>query len=260
MNQLKHLRSCQKKMEKLFYEIFSDLPRQGPGSAISTLKAAKLISRIFDHPKILDIGCGTGTQTIELIKYFAGTVYAIDNNQPYLDVLSAEASRLGFEDNLVCLNADMLQPGFVTGKFDLIWAEGSIYIVGFEKGLDAFKILLKPKGYIAVTELSWIKSNPPEELSKFWEQEYPAINNIQSNLKIIESLGYKLIDHFILPDSAWMDDYYIPLEERLVFLREKYRMDEKAQEMFDYVQKEIDVFHKYSEYYGYVFYVMQNSA
>ena len=79
-------------MEKLFYEIFSDLPRQGPGSAISTLKAAKLISRISDHPKILDIGCGTGTQTLELIKHFGGITYAVDNYQPFLDELSAEAT------------------------------------------------------------------------------------------------------------------------------------------------------------------------
>ncbi len=47
-------------------------------------------------------------------------------------------------------------------------------------------------------------------------------------------------------------------EKRLVFLREKYKLDEKAQELLNHIQKEIDVFRKYSEYYGYVFYIMQN--
>lgn len=247
-------------MNELFYEIFSDLPRQGPGNSTSTLKAAGLIKNFTSNSKILDIGCGSGIQTIELIKHFGGIVCAIDNHQPYLDVLSAEALKLGFEEDMICLNADMLQPGFINEKFDLIWAEGSIYIAGFENGLASFKNLLKPNGYIAVTEVSWLKFNPPDDLREFWEQEYPAINDIQSNLKIIESLGYNLIDHFILPDSAWWDDYYTPLEQRLEMLRNKYQTDENAQEMIEYVQREIDVFRKYSEYYGYVFYVMQNSA
>ncbi len=74
-------------MNELFYEIFSNLPRQGPGDQKSTLKAATSIDGINDGAEILDVGCGTGTQTIELLKYFGGKVTAVDNHQPFLDVL-----------------------------------------------------------------------------------------------------------------------------------------------------------------------------
>jgi ubiquinone/menaquinone biosynthesis C-methylase UbiE len=245
-------------MDELFYEIFSDLPRQGPGDKKSTIKACDIIDGLNSNPMILDVGCGTGMQTIELVKYFGGTVTAVDNHQPFLDKLKQEAQRKGFEDNINCVNADMLNPSFVNEQFDLIWAEGSIFIIGFEQGLKTFKKLLKPSGYIAVTEVSWLKKSPPKVLQEYWDQEYPDIKTIEKDLKIIESSGYKLIHHFTLPDSAWMDDYYIPLEKRLEKFRLTYHEDENALELIDMVQLEIDMFRKYSSFYGYVFYIMQN--
>lgn len=245
-------------MDELFYEIFNDLPRQGPGNKNSTLKAAACIEGITPDPAILDVGCGTGKQTLELVQYFGGNVIAVDNHQPFLDVLVEEAKQLGFEEPLTCLHADMLNPSFVNGPFDLIWAEGSIFVIGFDKGLKTFKKLLKPSGYIAITEVSWFKGLPPKELKDFWNSEYPDIKTIGKNLERINSAGYTLIDHFKLPDDSWMNDYYIPLEKKLAAFRQKYQKDKNAIELIEHIQLEIDIFRKYSAYYGYVFYIMQN--
>jgi SAM-dependent methyltransferase len=245
-------------MNELFYEVFSNIPRQGPGDAESTQRAASRIPELPKDFKILDIGCGTGKQTLELVKYFGGPIYAIDNHQPYLDELSAEARKKGFEDEIFCTRASMLDQGFVKGKYDLIWAEGSIFIIGFEEGLKFFKSLLKPNAYMAITEANWIKPNPPTEIVDFWEREYPAITNIENNLKTIESLNYKLIDHFILPQKAWWENFYVPLEKRLKKLYKKYHEDEDSLELLDMIQLEVDMYRKYGDYYGYVFYIMQN--
>ena len=40
-------------------------------------------------------------------------------------------------------------------------------------------------------------------------------------------------------------------------LREKYRANIEAMSVLEMEQKEIDLFRKYSNYYGYVFYVMR---
>lgn len=247
-------------MDDLFYEIFNDLPRQGPGDIRSTLKAAANLKGINRDAEILDVGCGTGKQTIELLKYFDGSITAVDNHQPFLDVLVKEAKQNGFEERLICLNADMLNPSFVDGQFDLIWAEGSIFIIGFEQGLKTLKKMLKASGYMAITEVSWFQGSPPKELEDFWNSVYPDIKTIDQNLERINRAGYKLIDHFKLPDTAWMDDYYIPLEKRLKNFRQKYQTDKNAFELIESIQLEIDIFRKYSDYYGYVFYIMQNRS
>jgi hypothetical protein len=40
--------------------------------------------------------------------------------------------------------------------FDVIWSEGAIYNIGFEKGLSLWRKYLKDDGYIAVSEISWL--------------------------------------------------------------------------------------------------------
>ena len=92
-------------------------------------------------------------------------------------------------------------------SFDLIWSEGAIYIIGFERGLREWKECLGPKGYMVVTDIAWIKDDPPLEIRRYWEREYPSIMTIDQHLSLIESCGYRLVEHFNLPESAWWDDF-----------------------------------------------------
>ena len=54
---------------EVLYELFRDMPRQGPGSNECTRKAFKRLSHLPKQPHILDIGCGSGMQTPELAKW-----------------------------------------------------------------------------------------------------------------------------------------------------------------------------------------------
>jgi SAM-dependent methyltransferase len=244
-------------MEDVFFDIFKDLPRQGPGNNLSTKRAIDLIKDLPAHPTILDIGSGTGTQTFQLAHHIGGSIYALDKHAPYLDQLMKKADRLGYSDCIQVVHGDMAELEFEQAFFDLIWAEGSIYIMGFEEGLNYLMKFLKPLGYLAVTEISWLEDNQPEDLMAFWEQEYNGMNSIQDNLQVIAKSGYRLIDYFILAPVAWWDGYYSPLENRLAALRKKYLENDQALELIEFVQLEIDLYRKYPEYYGYVFYIMQ---
>ena len=44
-------------------------------------------------PRILDISCGPGMQTIELAKISDGTIIALDNHQQFLDELNKKAEK-----------------------------------------------------------------------------------------------------------------------------------------------------------------------
>lgn len=65
------------KLLELIIECHRDNERQGPGSEDATLKALSYISYLNEKTKILDIGCGTGGQTITLAKNTASQITAV---------------------------------------------------------------------------------------------------------------------------------------------------------------------------------------
>jgi len=238
-----------------FFEIHRDLPREGPGSAASTGQAFSLLTDLPARPQILDIGCGPGMQTLDLASLTPGSILAVDNHQPYLDQLSAEAARRGIADRIETANADMAALDFPQGSFDLIWAEGSAYIMGFEQALHAWRPLLRRPGYLAATEITWTTPDAPTELQRFWAQEYPAMQDAESNLAAVRRAGYRMLGHFELAASDWWHHYYTPMEQRLARLRRTYSDDPEILAVVELHQREIDLYREYSAYYGYVFYV-----
>jgi len=197
-------------------------------------------------------------QTLVLARETEGYVTAIDLQQPFLDELKRRAERGGLADRITTVRASMDALDFPDASFDLIWSEGAIYVVGFAAGLRAWKRLLKRTGAIAVTELSWLGRSIPEEAAHFWSRSYPAMSDVHTNLGTIQSAGYAPIEHFVLPEAAWWDQYYAPLEQRIDALRREYRDDRQAIAFLDGEQREIALYRTCSASYGYVFYIARN--
>jgi cyclopropane fatty-acyl-phospholipid synthase-like methyltransferase len=247
----------QDRMAELFFELFSGLPRQGPGDAASTLRALAAVPHLGPTARVLDIGCGTGTQTLVLARNSPARFLAIDNHPLFVEELNRRAAALGMADRVQARVGDMRHVDFDPGSFDLIWSEGAINVVGFESGLRAWQSLLAPGGHLAVTEACWSRPNPPPECAAFWEQEYPAIRDVPAFLALIAECGYETVSHFALPSSSWWDDYYRPLQQNIVQFRERHRDEGDAQHLADHVQREIDIWHAYGEFYSYEFFVLR---
>lgn len=139
----------------------------------------------------------------------------------------------------------------------MLWSEGAIYIIGFEEGLKQWRPLLNSGGFVAVTELSWLKPDAPDEAMQFWLEAYPDMADVPENLARLERAGYRSLGHFTLPESAWWDLYYHPMAERIEHLRQKYAGNDEAQSILDQEYAEIELYRKYPAYYGYEFYLMQ---
>jgi len=244
-------------MEDFFYEIFEVLPRQGVGNKEATQKAFEAIQGLPPNPKILDIGCGTGTQTFDLAGLTNGDITAVDNHPPFIDILNRKAEQAGLTRRIHGVVGDMSAPNFKAGSFDLIWAEGSIFIIGFEKGLEKWRPLLKPKGYMAVSDMVWLRSDPPEKVREFLGSDTPGMKLTEDLLADAERQGYRNIDHFFLPDDAWWKDYYEPMTQTIPQIRKKYPEEQNIQEFLDSLELEIEIFQDYSDYYGYVFIILQ---
>jgi len=243
---------------KFFLEIHKDMPRQGSGRDEYTQKAFEMIPKL-KHPKILDIGCGPGLQTIKLAKISDGKVIGIDIIQQYLNQLQKLIKEEKLQDRVKAVKQSMSDIKYPEESFDIIWAEGSIFIIGFEHGLREWKKYIKPKGFLAVHEMAWIKKNPPNEIREYWEKVYPEITTIIEAIKIIKKCGYNLIGYFPLPEDAWWEFYYNPLQKRINSLKKFYQNNPKAMELIEQEEQEIAMFKKYNTWYGSVFYVMQKS-
>ena len=242
--------------EGIFFEIHHDLPREGPGRDKYTEQAFEMLPPVTS-PRILDVGCGPGGPTMALARLTEGEVVGIDTHQPYLDRLSEKIEQAGLTHRVRAINCSMFEIDFPGESFDIIWAEGSIYIMGFERGLKEWQRLLKPKGFLVVHEMTWLRPNPPQEIHDYWKTLYPGIGTVHEKIDHIEGCGYDLLGHFTLPDDAWWYEYYGPLEKRIKRLRKKYVDDPTAMAQLEEEQKEIEMYRKYHEWYGSVFFIMQ---
>jgi ubiquinone/menaquinone biosynthesis C-methylase UbiE len=114
-----------------------------------TRKAFQLLPRL-DRPRILDVGCGSGVATIELAKLCDCQIVALDINEHDLNRLDAKIEKEGLSHRVSTLKCSMLDMKFPNDSFDIIWAEGSIYIIGFERGLREWARFLRTNGFFVV--------------------------------------------------------------------------------------------------------------
>lgn len=238
-----------------FYELFEKLPRQGPGCREATLRALGLLADLPTKPTVLDIGCGSGMQTLVLAEELQTGVVALDNHRPLLDALDRSAREAGLE--VETRELSMVAMPFAPESFDLLWAEGSIFIIGLGRGLLDFARILKPGGYLAFTELCWFVDEPPVEVKAFFAAACPDMKTTPEVCQLAVECGYRVIDRFNLPDSAWWDNYYTPMLDRLEELKLHNAGIAEAAEVYARLEAEIDMFRRYSTCYGYTFFVLR---
>jgi ubiquinone/menaquinone biosynthesis C-methylase UbiE len=243
----------------LICSIFEELPRQGPGLDESTVRACSCIPSSFNGGKILDIGCGSGMQTLTLAKYFPNCqVTATDIHQPFLNDLRKRAKITGLDERIVTYQASMDNLPFEEKSFDITWAEGSAFIMGLSSALRYWKKFLKPEGFLVFSDCTWFTDFPSEGCRDFFDTVCPDMPSESETEELVRSAGFTVINSFRLPDAGWWNHYYSPLTERITLLKEKYAANHDALEIIQGLENEMEIHRKYSKEYGYCFFIGKN--
>ncbi len=239
---------------ELIIDFYKDLDYLGPGSEEQTQKALSYIRFLSKIPKIADVGCGTGRQTEILAKETNAEIVAVDLLEDFLEAVRHRFSDFG--KTVRTVQADMTALPFSDDEFDLIFSEGAIYNMGFEKGIREWRRFIKPGGFLAVTEISWLTDERPKELETYWNAGYSEMDTIASKTAQLKKAGYKIVTHFTLPDSCW-NTYYRYIQEKSESFLKKYNYSVEAQEFMAGCKEEMTYYKKHGKFYGYVFYIAQ---
>lgn len=242
------------RLERLFFELFEPLPRQGPGNLACARRALAACDGLPPHPKILDLGCGAGGQTLQLAQLSAGTILAVDRHPPLIARLVEAVRERSLTDRIVARVADMEALDLEPGSFDLVWSEGALYNLGLERALPLCADLLPSGGYLAFTDAIWRTERAPARVREAFA-DYPTMGTIADILALLERGPWTVLDHFVLPDEAWWDDFYGPMERRIEALRVQYADDLDALAVLDDLAKEPPMHREYGHTYGYGFFV-----
>ncbi len=240
---------------ELICEYFANLERQGPGSPEVTEKALSFIDNLNNQSFIADIGCGSGGQTMVLARNAPGNIAGIDLFPAFIDLFNRNAEKLNIQDRVKGMVGSMDNLPFQEEELDLMWSEGAIYNIGFERGLNEWRKFLKPGGYMAVSEASWFTEERPAEIEAFWMDAYPEIDTIPNKVAQMQKAGFIPAATFILPENCWTEHFYAPQVDAEKLFLEKNAGNKAAVELVANQRHEARMYDTYKAYYGYAFYI-----
>jgi SAM-dependent methyltransferase len=204
---------------------------------------------------IVDLGCGVGGQTLHLADLTTGSIVAVDSHAPSIARLKETLAVRGLSQQVHAQVGDMAHLKLPPESYDLIWSEGALYNIGITYALRVCHGLLRPGGFLAFTDAVWRKEDPPPEVKTCFDLDYPTMGMATDVVKAIHLGGFEFLGRFTLPDEAWWDDFYSPMEQRIRELRRKYDHDAEAIAALDELAREPEMHRSYSDYYAYEFFV-----
>ncbi len=234
------------------------LDRQGPGDEPLAREILASLPPLPNNPRIADLGCGAGSASLLLARWFDAPVAAVDLSADFLADLRARAEQAGLSRLITAIKADMGALDWPAGSLDLIWSEGAAYNLTFRGALEAWRPLLADGGLAVISEIGWFTDNPPRNAAEYWRAAYPAMATEEANRRHAETTGFAVLDIRRIPAQSWWTSYYDPLRARIEAIRAG-AYPAMARVIAE-TETEIELFARYSDAYGYSFYVLRKTG
>ena len=236
-------------------ELHRGLERQGPGDKDFSNRIISQIPELPPNTRIADIGCGAGAGTLLLADKFRTNIRAVDLSREFLTELEERARQQGFDHFIETFECDMESLDWEPESIDLLWSECAAYNITFECALKAWRPLMVTNGIAVISEMNYFTNEVPETVLTYMQNAYPDIKTESENSEIIRSSGFEILGIYRLPSKAWWINYYEPLREKILSLKDS--KDSTMQAVISETEAEMEFFKEYDDFYGYSFYVMR---
>ena len=242
-------------LDDAIYEVFGPLLQGAPGNDASTLRALDAVPERDAVRQVLDLGAGHGRTTFALARALPDVrITAVEIHSPFAGRIAQRARETGLADRVRTECGDMAGIDVAPGSIDLIWAEGSIYVVGMERVFAMWRPWLRPGGCVAFSDFVQWTGDLSKEARAFWAVEYPDMASEDAIRSRAEAAGYRVVTSFRMSREAH-DAYYVPLEARVAELAGC--ADSNVRKVLEGIRREIDVVRRFPDEAGYMFFVLQ---
>lgn len=240
--------------DSLRNDFFFHVEGLAPYSYHMTVKALSFIDKLSRFKRIADIGCGKGLQTFILSEATNSQIIAVDFIIDYIEYLEKELSIQKQVNRIFPVYAASGSLPFYNEEFDMIWSESIANKIGFEHILKKWNKYIKKNGYISVCSYCWLTDSPPGKITEYWGNKNNEIASISNRIIQLKNAGFTPIAHFVMPDECWWN-YFCPLEDNFNKFLQRHPNNPDAEKLIEEIDKEIDLYEKYGEHYGYVFFI-----
>jgi ubiquinone/menaquinone biosynthesis C-methylase UbiE len=180
--------------------------------------------QIPENPTVLDVGCGTGISTFQLVQRVQGKgkFYGIDISQKMLDLARARAADLGYA-NVEFNKGDAEQLDFAESSFDLaISNQAFFFFPDKQKALNEMFRVLKPMGQTALLffgepSLKEIKEIYIRIRNRYTEHAIPGslkLIGLEETHELFDKAGFKKTRIFGIHEIDYVDpSKYLPTIE-----------------------------------------------
>lgn len=186
-----------------------------------------------------------------LAEHSQARITAVDTDEGALARLRAKAALKKVDSRIDARCHDMARLETLQQTFDLLWAEGSGYIIGVEHALEAWRHLLEPGGLLVFSDLVWRRTAPSAELQAYWSSEYHDMTSVDQRLIQAEHAGYTVLSHLDMGQAA-LDAYYLPLEAKLQRLAPQLAGEGALADL----HQELAAYHRANGEFGYEMFVL----
>ncbi|OLS14483.1 MAG: putative methyltransferase [Promethearchaeota archaeon CR_4] len=164
------------------------------GRLIKYTRATFQLLPFLQHPRILDIGCGTGSSTLALANLSLGELVGIDIDQQAINLLQEKVKQQDLAARVQVIHNSLEKLSFPPESFDIIWEEGVIHLLDLRQVLAIIQRLLKTRGFFVIHE------------TKAW---------LEQHRDQFVNTGFYFWGHLLLPEKVWWTEYYAVLEKRI---------------------------------------------